>query len=268
MKYYQMDKYYGGDILAKPTGPPPPLPAPVKPSTPPAPPLPAPVKPPAPSVPVKPPVPSQKGHIELATAEYLGETNIGHKILLLIAGIAIMVIGSVSVDMMNDCEKYKDGNTYIHHKRFLSTTLGIGVGLVLFALLKGFIDYTQIEVLGLIITILSSIAVISQNKLANECSSDTDLQTDYRLWYGLLGCGIGLLSFGLVMYLIGKTGIKNGPKIVSMVANILSLTIGSVAINLNGKCEVKKTESNKNRNFIWISIAVNIGLIFVTAFVM
>lgn len=193
-----------------------------------------------------------------------GVSNV-NKLFILLLGVIIIVVSSSGYYTKKHCLDKK----IAINSRIVEFFMGFGVGLIFYILcdLLKIVSVPIIIILGLFLTVIGSVFINVYGKMKPECTEDT---IGPELSMGLLGCGIGIITFALLYN--GLNFIKNPLtkiRIIALITSIFIIIIPSVIINMINKCdkydsdtEMEKIKSRKTFQIISLvlSILVFIGI--------
>ena len=193
-----------------------------------------------------------------------GKSYIANKIFLLFLGIIIIVISSSGYYTKKHCLE----NTKIAiNSRMVEFFMGFGTGLIFYILcdLLKIVSVPIIIILGIFLSIVGSVYSNLFDKMKPECLDNT---MGFELSMGLLGCGIGIITFALLYKAL--IFIKNPLtkiRIISLITSIFIIIIPSIIINMINKCDNYDTETDmeeiKTRKTTQIVILVLSILVFI-----
>ncbi len=178
-------------------------------------------------------------------------SSIGGKvvyIMLLLISVLIIVTSVMSIQISEVCDKDdSDGN-----KRALYLSMGVGVGMILYAILKFLVNPMVVVLIG-VTWILISIIYINSIKSAG-CKSIND-----KVSYGVLGVGVGIVFFMFCSIFFERLSVMMTAKLIVCIGCVLSGILCSLGINeYNSKCD--KVDENK-KNELKIKRGVIIGVL-------
>lgn len=162
----------------------------------------------------------------------VGKGTILVKLFIAVLAILIIVISSSGYYVKKYCKEESIGINV----NMIQFFMGFGTGLLfylIFDVLK-IIKVPIIIILGLFLSVLGGIYVNIYSKMSTECKKDT---IGPELSFGMLGCGIGILTF-VIMY----NGLSFIPsktlkwRIMAIIFTVFLIVIPSIIINMVNKC--------------------------------
>jgi hypothetical protein len=158
--------------------------------------------------------------------------SILNKLFLLFLGIIIIAVSSSGYYVKKHCT---DPSIKIN-STIVEFFMGFGTGLIfyiVFDILK-IVSDPIIVIFGLFLSVIGSIYINVYNKMGPECTENT---IGPELSIGILGCGIGIITFALLYTVLNF--LKNPiikMQIISLITTIFLIIIPSIIINMTNKC--------------------------------
>ncbi len=158
--------------------------------------------------------------------------SILNKLFLLFLGIIIIAVSSSGYYVKKHCT---DPSIKIN-STIIEFFMGFGAGLIFyifFDILK-IVSDPIIVIFGLFLSVIGSIYINVYNKMGPECTENT---IGPELSIGILGCGIGIITFALLYTVLNF--LKNPiikMQIISLITTIFLIIIPSIIINMTNKC--------------------------------
>ena len=195
-----------------------------------------------------------------------GKGTILVKLVILVLAILIIVISSSGYYIKKYCKE----ESISINSSMIQFFMGFGTGLIFYLIFDALkiVRVPIIIMLGLFLSVLGGIYVNMYSKMSAECKKDTIGQ---ELSFGMLGCGIGILTF-VLMY----SGLRFIPsktlkwRIMALIFTIFLIIIPSIIINMINKCGdnyEKNVDNNKIKSIktgqivsLVLSIIVIIGI--------
>ena len=192
-----------------------------------------------------------------------GDVSIINKMFILVLGLIIIAVSSAGYYTKKHCT---DKNIGIN-SRMIEFFMGFGVGLIFYIIcdLLKIVSVPIIIILGLFLSVIGSVFINVYGKMKSEC---IDNSMGPELSTGLLGCGIGIITFALIYN--GLNFIKDPftkIRIIALITSIFLIVIPSIIINMINKCDNydpdTKMEKIKSRKSIQIFSLVLSILVFI-----
>jgi hypothetical protein len=161
--------------------------------------------------------------------------------------ILIIVVSSSGYYTKKHCLENK--KIYIN-SRMVEFFMGFGTGLMIYTLCVLVSGNTAISailiIVGLFLSIIGSVFISSYDKMKPDCIEDT---TGPELSMGLLGSGIGIITFSILYGLLTRSTKSSDLKyrILALVISIILIIIPSVNINMINKCDKYETDTDMHR---------------------
>ena len=161
-----------------------------------------------------------------------GKGTILIKLVILVLAILIIVISSSGYYIKKYCKE----ESISINSSMIQFFMGFGTGLIfylIFDVLK-IVRVPIIIMLGLFLSVIGGIYVNMYSKMSTECKKDTIGQ---ELSFGMLGCGIGILTFVLLYNSLAFITIDSLKwRIMAIIFTIFLIIIPSIIINMINKC--------------------------------
>lgn len=171
-----------------------------------------------------------------------GEGSFFNKTFILVLSVIIIAISSSGYYIKKHCT---DKNININSS-MVEFFMGFGTGLlfyVVFDILK-IVSVPIIVIFGLFLSIIGSMYVNIYNKMDTKCTENSMAP---ELSIGILGCGIGIISFAL---LYNALNFVKEPltriRILALIITIFLIIIPSIIINMTNKCSQYDQSVNTN----------------------
>jgi len=171
-------------------------------------------------------------------------SGMGGNIVIIVLAIMVILFSWNSLKVVNECKKQPLGvdggnsSTIIQRNlNIVTTTMGVGTGLIAYTLLGLFIPKLSLILFGVFLIMISIMIIRSYEKLVNSVNCKQKILKDYNMAYGLVGAGIGLVIFSglsFVMQNIKSPTLK--VRIIGIFASLLGLFISSIGISTNKHC--------------------------------
>jgi len=179
------------------------------------------------------------------------------KLIIAVLAILIIIISSTGYYVKKYCKEESIGI----NSSMIQFFMGFGTGLIfylIFNVLK-IVSVPIIIILGLFLSIIGSIYVNIYSKTTKECKKDT---IGPELSFGMLGCGIGILTF-VILY--NGLGFIKGPtlkmRIIALIFTVFLIVIPSIIINMINKCGDNYADDVDNNKIKSIKTAQIVSLV-------
>ena len=162
----------------------------------------------------------------------IGGGTIIDKLVIVVLAILIIIISSSGYYVKKYCKEESIGI----NSSMIQFFIGFGSGLIFYIVLSvlKIVSVPIIIILGLFLSVIGSIYVNIYSKMSKECKKDTLGQ---ELSFGLLGCGIGILTFVILYNSLGFIKIQSLKwRIIALIFSIFLIVIPSIIINMINKC--------------------------------
>jgi H+/Cl- antiporter ClcA len=162
----------------------------------------------------------------------VGKGTIIDKLVIIVLAILIIIISSSGYYVKKYCKE----ESISINSNMIQFFMGFGTGLlfyIIFDLLK-IVSVPIIIILGLFLSVIGSIYVNIYSKMSKECKKDT---IGPELSFGMLGCGIGILTFVILYNSLSFIKIQSLKwRIIGIIFTIFLIVIPSIIINMINKC--------------------------------
>lgn len=162
----------------------------------------------------------------------VGGGTIIDKIVIVVLAILIIIVSSSGYYVKKYCKEESIGI----NSSMIEFFMGFGTGLLfymIFNVLK-IVSVPIIIIFGLFLSVIGSIYVNIYSKMSTECKKDT---IGPELSFGMLGCGIGILTFVILYNSLGFIKIQSLKwRIIGIIFTIFLIVIPSIIINMINKC--------------------------------
>jgi hypothetical protein len=161
-----------------------------------------------------------------------GKVSILNKLFIVLLGIIIIAVSSSGYYVKKHCG---DKNITINSS-MVEFFMGFGTGLlfyVIFDTLK-IVSVPIIIILGLFLSVIGGMYINIYNRMNTECTENSMAP---ELSIGILGCGIGIITFALLYTILNF--LKNPVtriRIVALITCTFLIIIPSIIINMINKC--------------------------------
>jgi len=194
----------------------------------------------------------------------VGGGTIIDKLVIAVLAILIIIISSTGYYVKKYCKE----ESISINSSMIQFFMGFGTGLLfylIFNVLK-IVSVPIIIILGLFLSVIGSIYVNIYSKMTTECKKDT---IGPELSFGMLGCGIGILTFVILYNGLGFIKIESLKwRIIGIIFTIFLIVIPSIIINMINKCgdnyenDVDKNKISSIKTAQIVSLVLSI-LIFI-----
>lgn len=182
-------------------------------------------------------------------------------LMVFIIGILTIVVGSLSMQIYNDCPPTTSSSNIFANKLGTTFAIGFGIGICLFALFHFLFKYTSnlpIILISLILIAIPSWNIHNIDNLKTNCSvANVDSQLDYALV--MLGAGIGMM-LGMIMTVLPMRALLK-IRIFSVLLTMIMIVFSIIGINTYQKCD-KPTKSKTPLTGLGVILGLSL-LIFV-----
>ena len=171
-----------------------------------------------------------------------GNVSIFNKVFVLFMAIIIIAVSSSGYYIKKHCT---DKNININSS-MIEFFMGFGTGLIFyifFDMLK-ILSIPIIIILGLFLSVIGSIYVNIYTKMDTKCTENSMIT---ELSIGILGCGIGIITFALLYTALNF--VKNPLtriRFVALITSVFLIIIPSIIINMTNKCTDYDESVNKD----------------------
>ena len=160
------------------------------------------------------------------------KVSILNKLFILLLSILIIVLSSSGYYVKKHCT---DKNIAIN-SIMVEFFMGFGTGLLFYAIFDmiKIVSVPIIVIFGLFLCVIGGMYINIYNKMNTECTENSMAP---EISIGILGCGVGIISFALLYN--GLNFVKNPLtriRVVALITCVFLIIIPSIIINMTNKC--------------------------------
>lgn len=161
-----------------------------------------------------------------------GKVFILNKLFILLLSIIIIAVSSSGYYVKKHCT---DKNIAINSS-MVEFFMGFGTGILFYAFFDmiKIVSIPIIVIFGLFLCVIGGMYINIYNKMNTECTENSMAP---ELSIGILGCGIGIITFALLYN--GLNFVKNPLtriRVVALITCVFLIIIPSIIINMTNKC--------------------------------
>jgi len=157
---------------------------------------------------------------------------------LIVLSIVLIVMASLGLQTFKKGE-FKEGQkaVVLRNEKMLQCSLGAGVGILMFVLLRQMIGIKSFIVFGVVIMIISVYTIKQYEEITDEKCKE-QINTSYNYMYTLAGLAGAMIVFGMLELYSGEDGLKLPTKndhLLIVVGCLVVMFIASVSIDTSNR---------------------------------